>query len=84
MPFGVKKGNKVVAVPRLAKYGEHVDDHQLQLLRQFDDLGIICACYDTEQLEQCYQSLEHMTFRPYVSNTQVIIESIEDYLRTLE
>lgn len=80
----VKKGKKVIAVPRLEKYGEHVDDHQLQLLRQFDDLGIICACYDTEQLEQCYQSLEHMTFRPYVSNTQVIIESIEDYLRTLE
>ncbi len=80
----VKKGKKVIAVPRLEKYGEHVDDHQIQLLRQFDDLGIICACYDTEQLEQCYQALEHMTFRPYVSNTQVIIESIEDYLRTLE
>lgn len=80
----VKKGKKVIAVPRLEKYGEHVDDHQIQLLRQFDDLGIICACYDTEQLEQCYQALEHMTFRPYVSNTQVIIESIEDYLRTQE
>ena len=23
----VKKGKKVIAVPRLAKYGEHVDDH---------------------------------------------------------
>ena len=28
----VKMGKKIVAVPRLAKYGEHVDDHQLQLL----------------------------------------------------
>ena len=28
----VKKGKKVIAVPRLAKYGEHVDDHQLQLI----------------------------------------------------
>lgn len=27
----VKKGKKVLAVPRLAKYGEHVDDHQIQL-----------------------------------------------------
>lgn len=80
----VKKGKKVIAVPRLEKFGEHVDDHQLQLLHQFDDLGIICACYDTEQLGQCYQSLEHMTFRPYVSNTHVIIQSIEDYLSTLE
>ena len=27
----VKKGKKVIAVPRLAKYGEHVDDHQKNL-----------------------------------------------------
>lgn len=32
----VKKGKKVIAVPRRAKYGEHVDDHQLQLIKQFD------------------------------------------------
>ena len=37
----VKKGKKVIAVPRLAKYGEHVDDHQLQLIKQFDDLNLI-------------------------------------------
>ena len=37
----VKKGKKVIAVPRLAKYGEHVDDHQLQLIEQFDDLNLI-------------------------------------------
>jgi UDP-N-acetylglucosamine transferase subunit ALG13 len=34
----VKKGKKVIAVPRLARYGEHVDDHQLQLVGQFKDL----------------------------------------------
>ena len=76
----VKKGKKVIAVPRLARFGEHVDDHQLQLLHQFDDLGIICACYDTEDLEKYVKEINTMTFRPYVSNTKVIIESIEEYL----
>ena len=42
----VKKEKKVIAVPRLAKYGEHVDDHQLQLIKQFDDLNLICPCRD--------------------------------------
>lgn len=79
----VKKGKKVIAVPRLAKYGEHVDDHQLQLLHQFDDLQLICACYDVEQLGECYKKLPEMEFRPYVSNTSVIIESIDDYLQSL-
>lgn len=40
----VKKGKKVIAVPRLAKYGEHVDDHQLQLLKEFKQMDIICVC----------------------------------------
>ena len=30
----VKKGKKVIAVPRLKKYGEHVDDHQVQIVEQ--------------------------------------------------
>lgn len=27
----LKKGKKVIAVPRLAQYGEHLDDHQTQI-----------------------------------------------------
>ncbi|SFB19042.1 UDP-N-acetylglucosamine transferase subunit ALG13 [Acetitomaculum ruminis DSM 5522] len=80
----VKKGKKVIAVPRLERYGEHVDDHQLQLLRQFDDLGIICACYDTGKLKECYEEVLSRQYRPYVSNTNTIIDSIEEYLDTLK
>ena len=39
----VKQGKKVVAVPRLKKYGEHIDDHQLQLISQFNELQLICS-----------------------------------------
>ncbi len=80
----VKKGKKVIAVPRLAKYGEHVDDHQLQLLHQFDDLGIICSCYDVEKLDECLSEVRNKTYKPYVSNTGAIIDSIEDFLNTIE
>lgn len=79
----VKKGKKVIAIPRLARYKEHVDDHQLQLLHQFDDLQLICACYDLEDLEEKYLGIRDMKFKEYVSNTNVIIESIEEYLKTL-
>ncbi|MCI5822882.1 MAG: beta(1,3)galactosyltransferase EpsH [Lachnospiraceae bacterium] len=80
----VKKGKRVIAVPRLAKYGEHVDDHQLQLLHQFDDLQLICACYEMNDLGECYKNLKTMQFRPYVSNTDVVIASIDEYLKSLE
>ena len=80
----VKKGKRVIAVPRLAKYVEHVDDHQLQLLHQFDDLQLICACYEMNDLGECYKNLKTMQFRPYVSNTDVVIASIDEYLKSLE
>lgn len=76
----VKKGKKVIAVPRLAKYGEHVDDHQLQLLKQFEEMNIICSCYDIEQLGDCVKSIEQQEFLTYQSNTQTIIEDMEQFL----
>lgn len=79
----VKKGKKVIAVPRLAKYGEHVDDHQIQMIEQFNDMDIICACMDTEQLAESIQYANEHTFRPYQSNTHTIIASISEYLETL-
>lgn len=79
----VKKGKKVIAIPRQAKYKEHVDDHQLQLLHQFDDLELICACYEVDDLEEKYSGIRDMKFKSYVSNTHTIIASIEEYLETL-
>lgn len=79
----VKKGKKVIAVPRLAKYGEHVDDHQIQMIEQFNDMDIICACMDTEQLADSIRYTNEHTFRPYQSNTHNIIASITEYLETL-
>ncbi|MBQ9514336.1 MAG: beta(1,3)galactosyltransferase EpsH [Clostridia bacterium] len=76
----VKQGKKVIAVSRLAKYGEHVDDHQVQLLRQFDDMGIIEACYDVDNLSDCYKKVLKTDYIPYVSNTKTIIGSIEEYI----
>ena len=32
----VKRGKKVIGTPRLEKYGEHVDDHQIQLIKELE------------------------------------------------
>ena len=38
---------KVIAIPRLKKYNEHVDNHQLQIVKKFDRLKFIEPCYKT-------------------------------------
>lgn len=79
----VKLGKKVIAVPRLAKYGEHVDDHQLQIVKRFEDAGIILACYDLADLGNLYRKLDSIELKPYISNQQKIITSVDEYLESL-
>lgn len=76
----VKKGKKVIAVPRLAKYGEHVDDHQLQLIGQFKDQNLICGLDDCSQIEEALEYVKKRQFDVYESNTQKIIDSIEEFI----
>ncbi|MBR3873229.1 MAG: beta(1,3)galactosyltransferase EpsH [Clostridia bacterium] len=76
----LKKGKKVIAVPRLAKYGEHVDDHQLQLIAQFKELNLICECSDCGDLWKLVPQTMTTVFASYESNTAAIIESIEQFV----
>ena len=70
----------MIAVPRLKKYKEHVDDHQIQILEEFDRKGVIKACYELENLERIYREVQEITLQPYHSSTVKIIRSIESFL----
>ena len=76
----LKKGKKVIAVPRLKRYGEHVDDHQLQLVEQFRDLNLISECQDCDQLSMVLKETRTSTYNTYQSNTHHIIESIQCFI----
>jgi len=75
----VKKRKKVIAVPRLARYGEHVDDHQLQLIKEFADLKLLYACEDAN-LKKALEEVRNQIFSSYESNTQAIIDSLEEFI----
>lgn len=76
----VKKGKKVIAVPRMAKYGEHVDDHQIQLIEQFQEMELIYSCKDVRELKSAIKEIRGKKYNEYQSNTTVIIDSIEKFL----
>ena len=77
----VKFGKKVIAVPRLKKYNEHVNDHQLQIIENFDAEGYIKGIEDISQLKKAIEELE--TFEPvkYQSGTGKIKQIIENYIK---
>ncbi len=76
----VKRRKKVIVVPRRAQYGEHVDDHQLQLVGQFRELNLICECDDCDKLNEALKTVKRTTYNNYQSNTQTIIDNIEKFI----
>ena len=44
-------GKVPIVVPRYKKFGEHINDHQLDLTKFLDDHGYIVAVYDVSNLE---------------------------------
>lgn len=79
----LKKGKKVIAVPRLARYGEHVDDHQMQVVKELEKMKVIVACYDVEKLGEALDAARHADLRAFRSECVGIASDIEQYLKTI-
>lgn len=54
----LKKGKQVIAVPRLAKYGEHIDDHQTQVSGVLDKMGYLRMVLDMETMGETIQKCQ--------------------------
>lgn len=80
---GLKNKKKVIAVPRLQKYGEHVNDHQLQIIENFSNAGYILASFEVEELENTLSRVADFKPNPYTSNTENMISLVRDQIDRL-
>ncbi|HGV3373058.1 TPA: PssE/Cps14G family polysaccharide biosynthesis glycosyltransferase [Streptococcus pneumoniae] len=79
----LKLRKKIIAVPRLEQFGEHVDNHQLQIITVLGEEGYILPCFDIEQLGTVYQKAQTFTTKPYISNSYALLEDIRQYIDSL-
>lgn len=77
---GVKKRKKVIGIPRTEKYGEHVDNHQFEIIEQFTKSNLIYGIYNVNELGNAVLKVQDMNFREYKSNTQNIINILNGFL----
>lgn len=80
----LKEGKKVIAIPRLKSFGEHVDDHQIQIVLEFKDIGFIEAVENINMLNSAIEDIDNMNLKEYISNTNNIIVEIEEFIRNLK
>lgn len=74
---------KVVAVPRLGSYKEHVDDHQKQLVRMLAKRGFIIACEDLSDpllLLAAIEEAKSRSLKTYPFDRGELAEDLMTYL----
>ncbi len=77
---GLKNNKKIIACPRLFKYKEHVNDHQVQIVNEFSKKGFILAYNDGDDLGKIINKLKSFKPKKFVSNTDNFIKLISDYI----
>lgn len=79
----VKKSKKVIAVPRLKQFGEHVDDHQIEIVNQFKEMNLSLGIEDVNEIRYAIKDINKYNFNQYKSNTIEIINNLISYIQRI-
>lgn len=76
----LSNNKKVIASPRLSKYKEHTNDHQKQIVDEFEKDGYILALRNTNKLSEVLKKVKTFTPKKYESNKKNFQKIITDYI----
>lgn len=74
---GLKKGKKIIAFPRLSKYMEHVNDHQVEIIDEFYNSGFILTG-EVNEVSSLIKECSSFNPKSYKSNNYKFNKLISD------
>ena len=77
---GLQNNKKVIVAPRLAKYDEHMNDHQLQITENFSKAGYILPLYENDDLGKVLKDIKSFKPKKFKSNTSHMVKLISDFI----
>jgi UDP-N-acetylglucosamine transferase subunit ALG13 len=79
----LEHGKPVIAVPRREKYGEHVDNHQLEIAGEMEKEGRITVVYEIKDLESVIKNVNSSSVK-FRSEREDLIRELRMYIKQLE
>lgn len=70
----LKYGRPLVVVPRLQKYDEHMDDHQLELAEVLSQAGVLLVAYETLELVEKLRQADNL--KPWIPKRTDLVRAI--------
>jgi UDP-N-acetylglucosamine transferase subunit ALG13 len=80
MISGLHNQKKIIAVPRLSSYGEHIDDHQLELGKELDRLNYLCFVSNIDDIYNVIQKIQRTNLKRYNNSPERIVNYIEQLM----
>lgn len=82
--MALKLNKPILVLPRQKKYGEVVNDHQVDTARKFESLGHILAAYDENELPEKIKLLKDFNLKPRIPNRQGVIDRISSFINRIQ
>lgn len=76
----LKKGKKVIVVPRQKKYGEHVNNHQLQIAKKFEQDGYVKYALDLNKLGNIILEMKDFKPKKFENNKSKVVSIVENFI----
>ena len=81
--MALNKNKKVIAVPRLHEYGEHVNDHQRQIIKVFSEKGYLIGLQNVEDMPEALKDIKTFVPKKYENNNNEILNYIENFIANI-
>lgn len=75
---------KVIVVPRLKKFGEHVDDHQLEIAEAYYQKQYIALANSKNELKNILTNFDQLELKQYIPEKSTILSSIQEYIASID
>ena len=76
----LKEDKPVIAAARLSKYKEHTNDHQKQIVSEFDKDGYLLELKDFSKIGEMVSKAKKFKPKKYTSNNKNMVKRIENYI----
>lgn len=73
----LKMNKKVIVVPRLAKYKEHINDHQLEFSLYLKKMKYCFIAKNEKEFKKSLKNIDDFQFTKYISPEKEFVKNIE-------
>lgn len=77
---GLRENKKIIAAPRLKKYNEHENNHQIQIVNEFEKQGYIIKLDEFDRLNEKIELSKIYKFKKFKSHNEKFVDLIDEIL----